>query len=818
MIPCDTMVSPLCFIPNYRKFQLHTLQNLVQITDYETIAGMGNRFSAMPGYKSLIKGHAIVAVITFLFIVPTAIMVARFYGRNPGFALRFHIYLQILTVLLSTVVFILGFQAVGPARSLTNPHHGIGVAIYTLIWVQFLLGWWSNRRRERGRAVYRVPLKLYLHQWLGRATALLAIAQVPLGLTLYGSPKWTFIVYALWMAFLLFLYFMFSYRATRPIGGVIRTESVHDGTVIEEKRRGRFGGWLGPLAAGAGGAWLLSRRNRSRSRSRVRTEEVIPSRRGSRRGSRRDSGSFIEEEKYEDRRREGGGLFDKLLKGAAVVGAAGLAKSWYDRRQRRKEGDDYTSVAPDTPSRRHRPRHDSISEDSLSTHRMEQGRLASGGSRRSNLLPGPGDPVAAAAAISAAEARPVTPRPVHGRVQSFDSATYSYDSTLSPSRRLPSPRAHALRDSIAAGLGVAWVAKKLRDRRERKEQERVAEEERIQREEGRRYTGDGFPASRRHGRRGSRTESSDLSSVINDPHQIRPGAIPPIPAALGGAAAGAVMSQSRSRHDITEQVAMPPAPPDSHGILHQESGSEQYFSSGGAPHRRHSSRRRREGEVAAAAAVAGAADLAAEEEMRRRRSRSRHSQSEAVISPPVSVKVKMHGDRDRNVTLRRLTEEEAAAEREARRGHRRRRADSLSSLSGTDTATSRRRYRRDDRERREADEIAAEKRAEAGAPPVMAPLSPPNPSFAGGRRPKDSAYYSGRPGSAGVGASGPSAYPAGSGVGGGSLGSPESHGTWSAMSPGSARGSDDAAERRRRRRLERNRERGPGTAGTVDFT
>jgi hypothetical protein len=764
---------------------------------------MGNRFSTMPGYKSLIKGHAIVAVITFLLIVPTAIMTARFYGRNPGFALRFHIYLQILTILLSTVVFILGFQAVGPSRSLTNPHHGIGVAIYVLIWVQFLLGWWSNRGRDRGRTLYRVPMKLYLHQWLGRATALLAIAQVPLGLTLYGSPKWTFVVYTLWMAFLLFLYFVFSYRATRSIGGVTRTESVHGGTVIEEKRRGRFGGWLGPLAAGAGGAWLLSRRNKSRSRSRVRTEEVIPSRRGSRRGSRRDSGSFIEEEKIEERRRKGGGLFDKLLKGAAVVGAAGLAKSWYDRRQRRQEGDDYTSVAPDTPSRRHRPHRDSISEDSLSVHRMEQERIPSG-SRRSNLLPGPGDPVAAAAAISAAEARPVTPRPVHGRAHSFDSASYSYNSTDSPSRRPRTPPSHGLRNGLAAGLGLAWVAKKFKDRRDRKEQDRIIEEERIQREDGRKYTGDGFPASRRQGRRGSRTESSDVSSVITDPHHIRPGAIPPIPAALGGAAAGAAMSQSRSRHDITEQVVMPPAPPDPHGVVYQESGSEQYYSSGGAPHRRHSSRRRREGEEAAAAAVAGAAGLAAEEEMRRRRSRSRQSQADAVASPPVSVKVKYHGDRDRNVTLRRLTEEEVAAEKAARRGHRRRRADSLSSISGTDTATSRRRYRREDRERREADEIAAEKRAEAGAPPIMAPLSPPNPAFAGGRRPKDSAYYSGRPGSAGV------AGPSGSGVGGGSVGSPESHGTWSGM------GSEDAAERSRRRRLER-RQRGSETAGTVDF-
>jgi hypothetical protein len=171
-------------------------------------------------------------------------------------------------------------------------------------------------------------------------------------------------------------------------------------------------------------------------------------------------------------------------------------------------------------------------------------------------------------------------------------------------------------------------------------------------------------------------------------------------------------------------------------------------------------------------------------------------------SPPVTVNVKVHDDANRHVTLRRLTEQEAAAEREARKSeHRRRRADSVSSLSGTDTAAGRRRYRRDERE--------AERRAENSAPPplppAMAPLSPPNPAFAGGRRPKDSAYYSSQPGEpSGSGGVGPAL---GSGVG-----SPGSHGTWSAMSPS---GSEAVDERRRRRRAERNR---PNQPGTVDFT
>ena len=102
--------------------------------------GMGNRFRDLPQYHSLIRGHGIVAAITFLGIVPAAILIAKFGQRNPGLSLKLHVYLQILTVLLTTVVLILGWFAVGPERALTNPHHGIGVAIYVLVMVQFLWG------------------------------------------------------------------------------------------------------------------------------------------------------------------------------------------------------------------------------------------------------------------------------------------------------------------------------------------------------------------------------------------------------------------------------------------------------------------------------------------------------------------------------------------------------------------------------------------------------------------------------------------------------------------------------------------------------
>lgn len=84
---------------------------------------------------------------------------ARFYHRNPRLALRVHIWLQIMTLLLATALIVLGFQAVGLERSLTNPHHGIGVALYTLVVVQ-VLGGSIIHRLEKGKERFKVPLKL----------------------------------------------------------------------------------------------------------------------------------------------------------------------------------------------------------------------------------------------------------------------------------------------------------------------------------------------------------------------------------------------------------------------------------------------------------------------------------------------------------------------------------------------------------------------------------------------------------------------------------------------------------------------------------
>ena len=114
--------------------------------------GMGNRFRQLPGYHSLIRAHGIIAAITFLFLVPASILVARFYYHRR--AIRLHIWLQILTLFLTIVIFTLGNIAVGPSRRFSNPHHGTGTAIFVLVLFVFLQGWWIHRKDLRKKQDY----------------------------------------------------------------------------------------------------------------------------------------------------------------------------------------------------------------------------------------------------------------------------------------------------------------------------------------------------------------------------------------------------------------------------------------------------------------------------------------------------------------------------------------------------------------------------------------------------------------------------------------------------------------------------------------
>ncbi|KAF2477285.1 uncharacterized protein BDR25DRAFT_277048 [Lindgomyces ingoldianus] len=669
-------------LPNLQGFNLAT-------TQYN---GMGNRFRNMVGYRSVIKGHGIVAAITFLVVVPAAILIAGFYHRNPRMALRIHIWLQILTVLLSTAVFILGFQAVGSKRSLTNPHHGIGVALYTMILVQ-AFGGCVIHRREKGKERFRMPLKLMLHQWFGRAIALLGVIQVALGLTLYGSPKVLFILYALWGFAILVFYFILTYINQPDIGFDDR------GTYITERtgssRRSHRGHGLGALAAaGAAGAGLAALRRRSRSRSRRRhngsRQEVISSRHSS-----HHSDSYVDDEKYTDDGRRGRSWKDRLFGAAAAAGGIMAVRSIFNRKKHTptESGSDVSYTRPIGPSE--------VTQTDLS--RLEEGRApASPANDRWRRVE----------EREAAQAAAVAGTPLrHGQsarrsgdsIDSFDSRT-----SFSDEHATRHKESHGVRNGIAA-LGVAGFLKhQWSKRRNRKEDAHVEairtqdiEEERMARanSQRRKYTGDGMAPPRRN-----RPPSTILSEdeISGTTPALSRHNIPPPPRSTTN------VTNVETTTAGPSTIPMPPAPPDPHGILHDSTSDIGHV------------RRHRAGASAALAGGVAAAAASAGSPSRRDTSRQRSSREGSVASPPVSVKVKMHND-GRHVTLRRLNEEEAAAEREARRRDRQRRNrnGSVSSLSNLDNE----RWRR-----AEAMEAA---QAQQGPSSSAAPIPMPEPTIPG---------------------------------------------------------------------------------------
>ncbi|EWY87017.1 hypothetical protein FOYG_11302 [Fusarium oxysporum NRRL 32931] len=719
-------------------FLLPNLQGL----NHETMRynGMGNRFSTLTQYHGLVLAHAVLGTIIFLFLIPFSVMTARFYSRRPGWAIKYHGQLNVFSGLLLVPLFILGYFAVGPERSLTNPHHGIGVAIFTLFLVQ-LMGGWIVRRVAKS-----VSLRIMIHQWFGRAIALLGITQVPLGLTLYGSPLYLFILYAVWMFFLFILYFILSWRSASHrdyYTGGARSEMRSELAPTEDTRT-RYteseyfseykseppkskAKWLGPFIALGGLAALARGRNKNKNQdngSRVRSRspsfdrsqrpEVLPSRTGSASYLTGHTG-----EKYSDVTRKdnsGAGAGGGIAKFLAVLGLGKL----FSKKDRSRDEDysEYSAVSTETP-RRHRATASAptmtdftrtdFTSDVTPNNRREPDIT------RTSLLPPSGNrppPPAMSQMRSAADGSytetalsspppSVTPRgkrypPNSGR-SFFEESDYS--SYVSPSRRpQPEKSGGGFAKGLLGGLGFGWFAKKMADRRAAKEEQRLRDEEDLR-------------------------SGTSLSRFTGGDGHDSP-------------------TRRDSRRPIERrQTGYPPT------------------------------------------------DTLLSTEM-----------SESTIEPRPA--------RDRNVTLRRLTEEEAKAARGRR--------DSASSISGLESPSYRRRYRRDSSQKRA--ETAAERRAEEED--AMPPLSPPNPSFAKQkRRGKDSAYYSGQPTQAQTPAS---LLPGASAQFGQTVSSlAESHGTWSGITPsvntsppgpageGPVDGSAAAENRRQRRRLERRRASGP---------
>ena len=587
-------------------FLLPNLQGL----NFETMRynGMGNRFAGLPEYHHLILGHGVLAAITFIGLVPVSIFLAKYGSGWPGARLSFklHVYLQILVIFLATVILVLGWFAVGPERSLTNPHHGIGVAIYVSLLAQFMYATCMYRHERRRTAPPRkLPLAVYIHRIWGRSTALLAFVQIALGLTLYGSPKALFIVYALAGFFLLTLYLVleYYYKGGRPVRESQPEFDSDYGSYVSGSqppppRRKKEGHHWGRDILAAGGVfgayeWWKHRRDRRREEREEKYDESVvdnrrpapisgpppigppmgpppmgapPSQHGPPMGpapvmagaiphrDTRSSRESWEDEKYSEPPRHT--WRDRILGATGAFAAYEGARSLFGRRRRRDSYSDYGSDSRLGPNQNH-------------VSRTDVSRVEAGQAPLSPDTP----------RVNMAGVQPMTPsmtpsRPPRGaRVgdQMYESNLTAEDEQLRP----VGDNEQTLRESIAILGPIAGFREWNRNRRERRQVDRdemirrqeLESEEAFNRRNSNRYPRPQDANQRRPSMSGTLMTGPSAAPDANVPDgsrsNLRPDASqPPLPAQ-----AGTIPSSSQHLHDSRQNIttaegySIPPPPP-----------------------------------------------------------------------------------------------------------------------------------------------------------------------------------------------------------------------------------------------------------------
>lgn len=490
-----------------------------------------------------------------------------------------------------------------------------------------------------------------------------------------------------------------------------RTTFITERTGSTRSRRSRrsHGHGLGALAtAGAAGAGLAALRNRSRSRSRSRRNgsrhEVLSSRHDSRsRVESRFTDSYLSDEKYAGDRKKTGTWKERLLGVGAAAGGIYAVKSLFNRNKKHHAP---TETGSDVSYSRPLGRSE-VTQTDLS--RLEEGRAPESPANHREDWRRVEEREAAQAAAMAGSPLRQGHRPPRsgGSIDSFDSRTSFNDDHDAR----PHEKSYGLKEGLVTLGVVGFLKHSLGKRRNKKEDARAEalrqhdlEEERMARANSnrRKYTGDGVPP-RRNRPPSTDYSESDITGIT--PSLARPDIPrPPMDSTVGPS---------------TAPIRLPP-----HADMLSESGSEAYNSPGGRPHHRHHDSSGLLGPALAGGAAATA--ISTGSPSRRDHSQRRGSREGSVASPPVSVKVKMHND-GRHVTLRRLNEEEAAAEREVRRKERQRRNRNGSRSSLSDLGNDR--WRRT--EALEAQQ--AQEMAQNAAPPPPShssgPLRMPEPTI-----------------------------------------------------------------------------------------
>ncbi|EPS40094.1 hypothetical protein H072_6104 [Dactylellina haptotyla CBS 200.50] len=196
--------------------------------------------------RKLVVIHSIFAAFAWLVFAPLAVIVARYFktsrsGRGRIW-FRIHFTLQIGTVSFMVLTFVLGYYAVQPGspHQFRNPHFQIGTAVFAATLAQALLGIVNHfilrPLRRQIQNPLKTPFQNKLHIILGWATLGLGVANIPVGMVLYGTRGRFLILFGIYGAGLLLVVFTLEAIKGRDRGVVLEDEKEQERGRPQERR------------------------------------------------------------------------------------------------------------------------------------------------------------------------------------------------------------------------------------------------------------------------------------------------------------------------------------------------------------------------------------------------------------------------------------------------------------------------------------------------------------------------------------------------------------------------------------------------------
>ncbi|KAK6520229.1 hypothetical protein TWF506_000509 [Arthrobotrys conoides] len=189
-----------------------------------------------PQRRKLVLIHSAFAAVAWLFFAPVAIIIARFFktaktGRGRIW-FRLHFTIQMGTVIFMVLTFVLGYYAVQPGSKyqFKNPHFQIGAVVFAAVLAQALLGIINHfmlrplRVRRNTQDPLKTPFSNKLHIILGWATLGLGLANIPIGMVLYGTRGRFLILFGVYVLGILLVILILEAVKGRDRGVILEKE------------------------------------------------------------------------------------------------------------------------------------------------------------------------------------------------------------------------------------------------------------------------------------------------------------------------------------------------------------------------------------------------------------------------------------------------------------------------------------------------------------------------------------------------------------------------------------------------------------------